>query len=191
MLKGKVGSYPTLKCKAAECRHLTGFAAVLAQWHAHGSGARAPFSFSNPRLAPFSAEYRGLVVAMTSSLQEYHESCQAEPFVAADCQSSMQAFIEALSSLRILMRRGLAAPLHAAQPFPLRPKGHMLDHLVNDKVPLWGSPKGFWCYGDEDFVGVIKRIAMQTKHPKTMEQILLQKYRIFAGIHALRLAALP
>ena len=67
----------------------------------------------------------------------------------------------------------------------------MLDHLVNDKVPLWGSPKGFWCYGDEDFVGVIKRIAMQTKHPKTMEQILLQEYMIFAGIHALRLAALP
>ena len=66
-----------------------------------------------------------------------------------------------------------------------------MDHLVNDKVPLWGSPKGFWCYGDEDFVGVIKRIAMQTKHPKTMEQIILQKYRIFAGIHALRLAALP
>ena len=189
MLQGQKRSYPTLKSKAAECRHLAAFGVVVAHWHAAGKGARLPFSFRSPRLAPFSGEYRGLIVAMATSLQEYHESCQAEPFQAADCQRSMQGFLEALTSLRSLMRRGLEAADHFRQPFPFRPKGHMLQHLVNEQILRWGSPKTFWCYGDEDFVGVIKRIAMQTKHPKSMEAILLQKYRLFAAIHALRLAA--
>ena len=43
MVKGKDGSYPTLKSKAAECRHLAGFAVVLSQRHANGAAGRAPF----------------------------------------------------------------------------------------------------------------------------------------------------
>lgn len=188
MLKGAAGSFPTLKCKAAECRHLAPFAVVLARWHAVGKGARAPLTFRNPRLLPYSDEYRGLAVAMATDLNGFHESCQAEPFQAAECQRRMQGFLEALTSLRALMRRGLAADLQAAQPFALRPKGHMLQHLANEQILRWGSPKTFWCYSDEDFVGVIKRIALQTRHPKSMEAILLQKYRLFAAIHALMLA---
>ena len=189
MLKGQAGSYPTLKCKAAECRHLAAFAVVLAHWHARGMGVRPPFAFRNARLAPFSAEYRGLVVDMTTRLFAYHTCCEVEPFIAAQCQANMQGFLEALTSLRALMRRGLDGALQSAQPFPLRPKGHMLQHLVNEHISRWGSPRLFWCYGDEDFVGVIKRIALQTKHPKSMEAILLQKYRLFAALHALRLVA--
>ena len=150
--------------------------------------AEPPFELREERLRPYSAEYRGLIVLMAASMHRYHEVCSAEPFVIADCQASMHVFIQALTELRALFRRHLPAHLHFAQPFPFRPKGHMLLHLVNEKVLLWGSPKNFWCYGDEDFVGLIKRIAVQTKHPKTMEQVLLQKYRIFAGLHALALA---
>ena len=55
------------------------------------------------------------------------------------------------------------------------------------KVPLYGTPRLFWCYADEDFVGLIKRIAMQTKNRRTLEKTLLAKYRLFASLHALAL----
>ena len=82
------------------------------------------------------------------------------PFLVAECQGPMHAFLKALTVLRLLFRRRLPAGLLDKQPFPLRPKGQMLEHLVDEKVPMFGSPKTFWCYGDEDFVGIVKRIAV-------------------------------
>ena len=35
----------------------------------------------------------------------------------------------------------------------------MLQHVVEDQLDLWGSPRLFWCYCDENFIGVIKNIA--------------------------------
>ena len=60
----------------------------------------------------------------------------------------------------------------------------MMDHVVNEKIQLWGSPRHFWCYADEDFVGLVKRIAVMTKHPKTLEVVQLTNYRLFAALHA-------
>ena len=80
MVKGKDGGYPSLKSKAAECRHLAGFAVVLAQKHAAGADGRAPFQFRPGRLGAFSADYRRLIVQMATQLHRYHESCMAEPF---------------------------------------------------------------------------------------------------------------
>ena len=86
--------------------------------------------------------------------------------------------------LRLLSRTGLPEHLHDSQPFNDRPKGHMTDHIVNEKIQLWGSPRNFWCYADEDFVGLVKRIAVMTKHPRSLENVLLQKYKLFAALHA-------
>ena len=192
MLKGKTGQFPTLKCKAAECRHLAPFAVVLAHKHAFGDATRGPFAFQVDRLRPYSAEYRTLAVSMATCMNGYHEACVAEPFVAAVCRSTMHGFIQALTDKRGLFRRHLPAVHHASQCFPFRPQGHMLEHIVDQKILLWGSPRGFWCYADEDFVGLVKRIAVQTKHPRTMERVLLEKYRLFADLHAYALAnAIP
>ena len=188
MVRGKDGAFPTLKCKAAECRHLAAFAVVLARRQAHGARGREPFAFPPGPLRAYSEEYRTLIVQMAEGMNNYHQACQAEVFSAAICRTSMSEFLHTMSSLRALFRRGLPAERQAAQPFPLRPKAHMLDHLVRQKIALWGTPRNFWCYGDEDFVGAIKRIAMQTKHPKSMERVLLAKYRLFAGLHAYSLA---
>ena len=65
----------------------------------------------------------------------------------------------------------------------------MLEHLVDDKIQLWGSPRNFWRYADEDFVGLIKRIAVQSKHPVSLETVLLSKFRLYAALHAYALAA--
>ncbi len=45
-------------------------------------------------------------------------------------------------------------------PFHIRPKAHLLQHLVQDKVPLFGAPSGFWGYGDEAFVGALKALSL-------------------------------
>ena len=71
---------------------------------------------------------------------------------------------------------------HNAQPFGARPKMHMADHLAHEKIQIFGSPKHFWCYGDEDFVGLVKRIAVMTRHPKTMEARILAKYSLLAAL---------
>ena len=104
----------------------------------------------------------------------------------------MLGFLEVFSRLRLLFRRGLPAELHGPQPFGARPKFHLSDHLVMLKIPMYGSPRTFWCYGDEDFVGLVKRIAVQTRLPATMEKRLLAKYRLGCLLHAYALSvALP
>ena len=190
MIKGKEGGNPTLRSKAAECRHLSGFALVLAHRHAQGGAGRDPFEFPvGARLQPYSDEYKLLVVKMAASMHRYHDECVQEPFVVDHCKQAMHDFCRATTDLRLLFRRHLPAELHATQPFSWRPKGHMLEHLVDDKICLWGSPREFWCYGDEDFVGLMKRIAQMTKHPKTLENLLLQKFRLHAALHAFALTA--
>ena len=86
--------------------------------------------------------------------------------------------------LRLLFGTGLPAHPHDSQTFNYRPKGHMMDHIVNEKIQLWGSPRNFWCYADKDFVDLVKRIAVMTKHPRSLENVLLQKYRLYAALHA-------
>ena len=179
MLMPRDTAYPTLKCKAAECRHLAGFALTIARRH-----NTKLFTFAEPRLAPHSARYRELVVSMAEGLFEYHESCAAPAFVESTCRDAMHKLLNSTVSLRLLFRTGLAPELHESQPFTFRPKGHMLDHMVNEKIQLWGSPRNFWCYADEDFVGLVKRIAVMTKHPRSLETVLLKKYKLLAALHA-------
>jgi hypothetical protein len=179
MIRPKDCAFPTLRSKAAECRHLAGFAVVLAHRH-----RRMQLTFRDRRLRPFSEEYRELAVVMAENLFAYHETCSAEVFDEVACRSGMLKFLEAMSGMRSLFRRNLAPELHDSQPFTFRVKGHMLDHIVNDKISLWGSPRLFWCYADEDFVGLVKRIATMTKDPRTLETVFLKKYRLYSALHA-------
>ena len=185
MLKGKQDTYPSLKCKAAECRHLAAFLVVLANLHAHGAAGRGPLELGGPRLGPYSGEYRVEVVALATSLHRYHAACQADPFVCQDCKAAMYGFLSAMSKLRLLFRRHLPLEEHTSMPFVFRPKIHMLQHVVEEHVPRWLSPANFWCYSDEDFVGLMKRICLNSKHPASMERVLLLKFRLLAGLNAI------
>ena len=182
MLRQQAG-HPTLKAKAAETRHLAGYALVLAHQHALGTAARGPFEFRAERLQPYSAEYRTMIVQMAQALHSYQNCIQADAFDRNLCKQAMYDFLRAMNGLRLLFRRHLAAEDHASMPFVMRPKAHMMQHLVEESLPLWGSPKHYWCYGDEDFVGVIKKIAVMTRHPRTLERVLLEKFRLYVGLH--------
>jgi predicted nicotinamide N-methyase len=97
----------------------------------------------------------------------------------------MYKYLQSLDRLNKLWRRDVPVEDRQKLPFHIRPKAHMLQHMVEDKLPLFGSPARFWCYRDEDYVGAIKNIAAKTKHPNTLEQRLCEKLRIWAALESL------
>ena len=114
----------------------------------------------------------------------YHEACAAEPFSEQDCKAAVYTYLEHLEALRQLWRDGLATPdAHQRLPFWIRPKAHLLQHLVEEKIGYWGSPSSFWCYYDEAFVGSIKSTcASASRHPATLETVVGEKCMLLAGV---------
>jgi predicted nicotinamide N-methyase len=94
----------------------------------------------------------------------------------------MYDYLLALGGLNALWREGLAIADHRTEPFHLRPKAHACQHLAEEKIEVYGSPSSFWCYRDEDFIGVVKGIASKTKHPFTLEERIVQKLCIWAAV---------
>ena len=56
--------------------------------------------------------------------------------------------------------------------------------MVDLQLDIFESPASFHCFGDEDFVGSIKKVAQRSKHPHTLEQRVAEKCRLLAGIDA-------
>ena len=170
--------YPFLKAKAAQTRHLAKFGLALAHRHRSGDSAFLPFCFpSGHHLEPVCNEYLEHLVKMFEGLATYCDSLMETPFSEQKCKDAMYQYLQALEVLHKLFRR-VPGP-HANLPFNVRPKAHMCQHLVEETVPVHGTPAGFWCYRDEDFVGLVKYIASKTKHPFTLAHRVLQKLRIF------------
>ena len=182
--------YPTLKAKAAQTRHVAEFVLMLAQRHANGDATRGPYSFRrNSRLGHFSAEHRTLPVSVCAGMVRYHRAVAREPFDAGECKAAMYTMLVALNDLRVLWRRFLPDPDHHHKlPWTIRPKAHLLQHMVEDKLALWGSPNAFWCYADESFVGSIKGVAGASKHPSTLEDNVAEKCILLSGVEAYELA---
>jgi hypothetical protein len=180
-LKSRTDPFPSLKAKAAQCRHLGEFALALAYKHKHGTVARPPFRFAG-RLRGHEQEHLENLVGACEGMCRFHRSCKAQPFDAEACKAAMYRCLQCLSALHRLWRQGLPESEQGHQPFAQRPKAHELQHLVEDKLPLWGSPSSFWCYRDEDFIGAVKIIASKSNHPHTLEKRVMEKLIILATL---------
>jgi hypothetical protein len=177
--------YPYLKCKAAETRHLADFGLLLARRHAAGDGTRAPFRFPpRHRMSGKEAQQSAMMIAMMEGMVDYHAACRDPEFSAAATRAAMYKYLDALGGLHRLWRDGCPADQLAGLPFVLRPKSHLMQHLVEDKVPLWGSPANFWTYRDESYIGAVKKIALKTRHPATMEQRMLEMLCILTKLQS-------
>jgi hypothetical protein len=55
------------------------------------------------------------------------------------------------------------------------PKMHLFLHLCIWQAPLYGNPRYYWTYGDEDLVGRLVTIA-ETVHPNTLAVSVLAKW---------------
>ena len=185
-IKATKPGYPFLKTTAAGCRHVAEFGLVLAGAMRDGANGQGPFRFrANHRLHARQEEHNSLLFDMMDGLVSYQRSAAAEPFDAAACKTAMYKFLQSFVRLHDMWRAGVPLEDHASLPFHARPKAHLLQHLVEDKTELYGSPNAFHCYMDEDFVGVIKAVCQASKHPATLERRVSQKCQIMAGITAL------
>ena len=59
----------------------------------------------------------------------------------------------------------------------MMPKMHLFLHLVEDQAPLYGNPRYWWTYGDEDLVGHLIDMS-DGLHPRTLVVSLLFKWLI-------------
>jgi hypothetical protein len=180
-IKSRNDPYPTFSGKAAQCRHLSDFVLLLARRHKYGTPDRPAFYFTG-RLAGQEAVHLDAMEAMCEGMSDFHRSCKAEPFQADECKASMYRCLSALDVLHKLWRQGLPAKEAKQQPFHVRPKAHEMHHLIEEKLPLWGSPSSFWCYRDEDFIGATKKVASKSLHPKSIEKRVMEKLLILASL---------
>jgi hypothetical protein len=181
MLKGDDDKCPSLKSKAAECRHLADFAVVLANRHRYGNPGRSRLVFRGRMRGKEEQHYSGIVDAC-EGMVAYQASVTAPEFNAHTCKQAMYVCLQGLARPNRLWREGLPEAEKAYQPFPIKPKAHMLQHLCEDKLPIWGSPSNSWCYRDEDYIGSIKKIAALSSHPRTLEQRVMEKLLILSGM---------
>ena len=124
-----------------------------------------------------------LAVRMFEALTRYYTACDALPLVHDTCLDHMMCFLSTMDEMNTLWCEGLVAPeAIAAQPFHCRPKMHMVSHLVLDQLLLWGSPHNFSCYLDEHYIGAMTLVCARSKHPRTIEQVPMEKSRILAGV---------
>ena len=180
----KTLKYPCLKAKAAETRHLANFCVLLANAHRHGGFGRPTFRFRATHfLSGREDAHSGHLCNVFQGLADYHAACAAEPFVKDDCTRSMYRFLQSFKELHDMWRDGRSLMEQTVAPFHMRPKAHMLHHLVEDQLKLWGSPIRSWCYRDEDFVGSVKKIASKSKNPHTLESRLNEKLQLLGGLH--------
>ena len=135
-------------------------------------------------MAGCAAEYRELVLRCLQGLADYLDSLAEDAFDAEACKRGMYTYLNAMHDLHALWRRFTPVERHAQQPWHLRPKCHMLQHVVEDMLDRWGSPKMFWCYMDESYLGNVKTIAASSKHPSTLESTVLAKVQLGSGIRA-------
>ena len=57
----------------------------------------------------------------------------------------------------------------------MSPKLHLFMHLTEIQCVMYGNPRYYWTYADEDLVGMMVEIA-ETRHPATMAFTVLFKW---------------
>jgi hypothetical protein len=177
--------HPYLKAKAAQTRQLAEFGLVLANRHLHGGQGKMAFRLKrHHRLHGHTEAHLSNLVRLFEGMVEYTSACAAQPFSIEACRQGMYKFLESLEILHVLWRQGLPAAEARHMPFNVRPKSHMLQHLVENKLDPSGTPSNFWCYRDEDYVGAVKTIASKTKHPHTLEKRVAEKLMLTAGLNS-------
>ena len=183
----KTNPYPFLKAKAAPVRHVAEFCLQLAYKHMYGiagEGGRPAFAFSaSSPMRGRTQEHLQLMVDVFRGMERFGRAVSVSPFDTAACSEGMTTYLTSLCQLHKLWRLGRSVADAKRLPWQLRPKCHLLQHLVLDHILSYGSPAKFWCYRDEDFVGVVKRIASKTKHPWTLESRVLLKLRILEALN--------
>ena len=146
--------WPKLKGKAAPIRHLARFALDLARAHL---GVRER--------------------AVCQLLVQFYEVIGSESmFLSDDAKRLVPGIGLRLGVLYAQLSR--EARIAGVKAWKVTPKLHLFQHLCEHQSVLFGNPRFYWTYADEDMVGHLVEVGA-TCHPRTLACTALYKWLLF------------
>ena len=152
------GQWPKLKSKAAPLRYLARFAAKLAKDFHDGT------------------EHDDFKLALCTLLCRFYTIVESSSMFLSDAIKrelpeigfKLGTFYAHLSAEAMEMGIKL---------WKFSPKVHLTMHLLEWQAPEFGNPRFWWCYADEDLVGLLIEVA-EACHPRSMHFMALYKWLI-------------
>jgi hypothetical protein len=148
--------YPKLKGKAAALRHLARFALTIVIEHHNGT------------------PHDNLVQGVIQLLIEFYNIIESSSqFLSEKAKENLPRI-----GMKLAQLYGELAQLAYSDEerlWKLSPKLHLLEHLLEVQAILYGNPRWYWTYADEDLVGLMIDIA-EGCHPLTMPVSVLFKW---------------
>ena len=146
--------WPKLKGKAAPIRHLAKFAFKLAEAHL---GQREQ--------------------AIARLLVDFYELIGREDmFLGEEARRLIPGIGLRVGVLYAHLAR--EALVSGVKAWKITPKLHLFQHLCEHQSVLFGNPRFYWTYADEDMVGHLTEVGA-TCHPRTLACTALYKWLLF------------
>ena len=154
------GEYPKLRAKAAAIRHLAPYALILC------------IRFNSGSLH----DQRKLGVAQL--LVRYYEILKMPTMFLP---SAVAAELAQLVRDMGVLYHALYHEAHVAnlRLWKMTPKIHLCIHLGEEQAGSFGNPSYFWCYADEDLIGLMTETA-ESLHVRTLAPVLMVKWLVIA-----------
>ena len=148
------GGWPKLKGKAAPIRHLAKFALSLATNH-------------------LDVRHR----AIAQLLVQFYDTIKTEGMFLSD--EATRVIPQIGLRLGVLYAQlGRQALIDGVKAWKVMPKLHLFQHLCQHQSILFGNPRFYWTYADEDMVGHLVEVGA-TCHPRTLAVTALYKWLTF------------
>ena len=151
-------SFPKLKAKAAASRNMVPFAVLLATKHNSGS------------------DHDVRRLKMIEELAVFYDTLKGEGrFFSRPARDIIRRVGVSVPGLYATLTAD--ARVQGLRAWKLVPKFHIFQHLCLYQAHLYGNPRFYWCYADEDMVGQMVEVA-QSCHPATMPATALFKWLV-------------
>ena len=152
---------PKFRGKGAETRHLVLFGYELAQAMAKSAGG--------------TDRHYNQLEALMFHLFTFYSTFGKSPYDVDLAKKSVHNFCQIYADFNKSARD--------EKFWSIKPKFHLMIHLADKQVFESGDPSKFWAYCDEDFVGLIGKIAVARggrRLANTTPQNVMDKYRALA-----------
>ena len=149
-------SWPKLKAKAAATRHLARYALELMQLH---------FDDTNDE----NKEYDTMCLTVIRLLVRFYDILESSSmFLSNDVKKELPTL--ALQLGTCYQRLAADAFARGLRLWKITPKLHLFMHLCEIQAIVFGNPRFYWTYADEDLVRHMIEIASSV-HPSTLAVI--------------------
>ena len=161
------GKGPKLRSKAAECKNSVPFA----------------FQLSVQMAEQDPSEHCKTMLRMMSALLSYYQMVDSSEFPQEEVAKACRETCILFKALRDEARKDSGED---TKLWKLSPKFHMWIESSEFQSAELGSPRHYWCYRDEDFVGWASQLANSRGGANTCAHSalrLIQKYRAWVASH--------